>query len=199
VNPDQQLRESRRAPSGADANPLFYPLDQILTMYVLARCRGVLIHAAGWQMGERGYLFPGRSGRGKSTISRLLIEAGLGQVIGDDRIVARERSGVFRIFGTPWPGELGIVRNTSVPLCGMFFLTHAEENRIVPLSATAAVERLFPVASIPWYETDVLSEVLATCEELVTGIPAYEFRFTPDARAPALLAEFTACHQPLSA
>ncbi|HAM50351.1 MAG TPA: hypothetical protein DCP92_06510 [Nitrospiraceae bacterium] len=51
-------------------NPFVYPLDLLILMYALAWREGIIAHAAGVVMRGRGYVFPGRSGTGKSTLVR---------------------------------------------------------------------------------------------------------------------------------
>jgi len=106
-----------RDEAGRISCPLQYPLDQVLLMYALSRCRGILVHAAGASADGKGLLFPGISGAGKSTISALL-RAGDGvHLLSDDRIVVRGNgSGGFDLGGTPWPGDAGVAENDSVPL-----------------------------------------------------------------------------------
>lgn len=75
------------APAGAGAGWAradVYSLDNLLRVAVAAsllRRGGLLLHAAGIQVGRRAWVFPGRSGRGKSTLSAL---AGRGRVLSDE-------------------------------------------------------------------------------------------------------------------
>lgn len=160
-------------------NPLAYPLDQLLLMHVLATREGILLHAAGAGRDGKGYLFLGPSGAGKSTLAQILSAARGTEVISDDRMVVRKVRGRFKTYGTPWPGELGAALNKSVPLAAIFFLSHGTDTRIEPLTLRQAVERLLPVASIPWYDRLVTPKVLAFCEDLLTHVPAYELEFRP--------------------
>jgi len=164
-------------------NPISYPLDQILLMYFLAQRQGGLIHAAGAEFNGRGYIFPGKSGAGKSTLTRRLACIDCFSLLSDDRIVVRKTEGIFKAFGTPWPGEAGIAVNKSVDLSGIFFISQARCNRIEELMPQKALEKLFPVVSIPWYDKEPMVKILDFCGELVSHIPAYEFHFKPDSEA----------------
>jgi hypothetical protein len=160
--------------------PLSYPLDQILLMHYLAPRDGILVHTAGIEISGQTFLFPGRSGAGKSTISNLFLDRDRFNVLSDDRMVIRRMDDVTMAYGTPWPGEAGIATNKGLPLAGIFFITHGQENRITPLNSRSAFERFLPVTSIPWYDRDMVSPILCYLEDLVTTIPAYEILFTPD-------------------
>jgi hypothetical protein len=160
-------------------NPVCYPLDQILLMYFLAQRQGALIHAAGIEYNGKGFIFPGRSGAGKTTISGQLACSDRLKKLSDDRIVARKMHNTFQAFGTPWHGEGGIAINRRVPLSGMFFISHAEYNRIEEIKPQKALEMLLPVTSIPWYDPEVMDKVLHFCDDLTSGIPAYNLSFKP--------------------
>ncbi len=176
--------------------PLGYPLDQILMMHILARRGGVILHAAGVLANERAYLFTGRSGAGKSTISRLLSqERGL-TVLGDDRIALTGTSnmpkGQWTAHGTPWPGEGGMAIREKAPLAGIFFLEHAKVNQVLPIEPSEALKRLLPVASVPWYMATDMALALETCGRLSERVPVYVLRFKKDKGAQDALGPFFA-------
>jgi hypothetical protein len=177
-------------------NPIGYPLDQLLLMYALSERQGALIHASGIDIGGNGYIFPGRSGAGKSTISRLFVSKGHA-ILSDDRIVVRKAGVQFRMFGTPWTGEAEIAENRSLPLRGIFFILQDGKNEIKELTPADAAERLMPVTSIPWYDKVVMSDILSFCEDMVLGVPAYELHFRPEMEAADLFEEFVSRRQAL--
>lgn len=175
---------------GTASNPVRYPLDQILLMYYLAERQGALFHAAGMSIDGKGYIFPGKSGAGKSTITRQFAGRKNVGLLSDDRVVVRRIERAFQAFGTPWPGEEGIAKNTSVPLSGIFFIAHASDNEIREISRQEALEKLLPVASIPWYDREVMPDVLQFCERLISQVPTYELHFRPDVEVVDVLKEF---------
>lgn len=181
-----------RDEAGRIRSPLQYPLDQVLLMYVLSRRRGILVHAAGASVDGKGLLFPGTSGAGKSTISAFL-RAGDGiQLLSDDRIVVRGNdSGRFHLSGTPWPGDAGVAENDSASLDRILFLRHGNETTARPMNAAEAVESLMPVISVPWYDREVVPSILATVEELVSLVPAFELSFRPGHEIVGFLREFS--------
>lgn len=157
--------------------PMGYPLDQILMMHVLARRQGAILHAAGVLAGDRVYLLAGKSGAGKSTVSRLLArEPGL-KVLGDDRIILRWAEDGYTAHGTPWPGEGGIAAPDKGRLAGIFFLEQSGNDQVLPLKEARAMERMVPIASIPWYMASDTERTLATCHGICRGVPAFVLRF----------------------
>jgi hypothetical protein len=175
-------------------NPVRYPLDQLLLMNHLSARGGVIVHAAGAVVGGGALVFPGASGAGKSTLSRMLSSAGLGDsLLSDDRVILRvaqagegDGSGV-EAWGTPWPGDAQIAENAYAPLAVLLFLVKAEVNELVSLGSGAAMRRLLPVVSCPWYDAERLPGVLDTCARVVENTPCYDLRFRPEGEAVTLL------------
>lgn len=160
-------------------NPIRYPLDQIILMHFLAHREGCLIHAAGAEFNGRGFIFPGKSGVGKSTLTRQLDCISGFSLLSDDRVVVRKTGNTFKAFGTPWPGEAGIALNRGIHLSGLFFISHANYNKIEEIDSQKALERLLPLVSIPWYDKETMIKILDFCGELISHIPTYDFLFKP--------------------
>ncbi len=161
-------------------NPWSYPMDRLLSSYFLAEREGMMMHAAGVDIDGKGYIFPGKSGKGKSTLSRqFLLEEGP-VVLNDERVAVRKINGGFKAFGTPWPGDAEIAVNRGLPLSGMFFIHHGTHNRIRKIELGEALKRLLPLATIPWYDPEMMTKTLLLCEDLVSRVPSYDLHFTPD-------------------
>ncbi|GMQ76359.1 MAG: hypothetical protein BMS9Abin01_1633 [Gammaproteobacteria bacterium] len=159
-----------------------YPLDQLLMIHVAAaRSAALLLHAAGGTIDGAGVLFAGQSGAGKSTVSRLLDNGTSARFLSDDRIMLRRFGGRLCMYGTPWPGDAGIAVNESVPLKAVCFLRHADDTCLRRLRPAEVLQRLLPVASIPWYESALAEKALNLCEFLIDRYPAYELAFRPQA------------------
>ncbi len=167
--------------NGASAllNPVRYPLDQLLVMYALAGRDGIIVHAAGATIAGKGFVFPGASSAGKSTLCAQLAGHPDIEILSDDRVILRQIDGEWRVFGTPWPGDAGIAVNKGVPLSAMLFLNHGQDNRIARVGPSQALERLLPVVSIPWYDAPMVPLLLSSCDALLMGIPAFELSFLP--------------------
>jgi len=171
-----------------------YPLDQLLMIHVAAaRSSAVLVHAAGGSIDGNGVLFAGQSGAGKSTVSRLLGNGKNVRFLSDDRIVLRRFGTKLSLYGTPWPGDAGVAVNESVPLKAICFLRHADGTSLRRLKPEEILQRLLPVASIPWYESGLTEKTLNLCEFLIDNFPAYELSFHPQANdLTSVLSDFSA-------
>jgi hypothetical protein len=184
-NPDQV---DRAASPPRLANPLQYPLDQLLTMLILADRGGCIVHAAGIAREGRGIAFVGRSGAGKSTLMRLLEDREDFACLSDDRLIIRIIDGQPRIFGTPWAGEGLVASNLAADLSAVVFLHQHEENALHHIDPSAAVSQLLPTTSIPWFDEPRMSGCLAVIDEVVRTTPAYDLHFRPEPAVADLLA-----------
>jgi hypothetical protein len=164
-------------------SPFAYPLDQVVSMYLL-NGRGLTVHAAGALVGGRGILLAGVSGAGKTTISRLAAGRLGWQPLSDDRVIVRlaERGGAT-VYGTPWPGEGATAENRSGPVEWLLFLAQGRTNAIERLVPRQALPHLLKTVSVPWYDRQYLPGALDACDRLVQEVPAVLLTFRPDAGA----------------
>jgi len=169
------------------ADPFRYPLDQIVLVRLLAD-RGLLLHAAGAVRQGRSLIFPGVSGAGKTTISRILEREDF-TLLSDDRIVVRREAGGFSAWGTPWPGEGGYARNEHAPLAGVCFLKKGSAHGLRRFAPQEALPHMLRVASVPWYDPDAVEGPLECIDALLKGVPVYELTFRPEAGAASSIAQ----------
>ncbi len=160
-------------------DPLGYPLNQVLMILLLSRCKGLMLHACGIDDRGYGYLFLGNSGHGKSTIARLWSE-NKAIVLNDDRIIVREINGELLMYGTPWPGDFKEVSSKGLPIRKLFFLRHGEKNSAVPKKGREAVLMLLTRCFPPIWDKKGMEYTMGLCHRLVHKIPCYEFSFEPD-------------------
>ena len=160
----------------ADA-PLRYPLDQILSWGLLARCGGVLMHSAVAVKDGVGWVFSARSGGGKTTLSELCHQAGW-RILNDDRVMVFKREGEWRVAGTPWHGSGRFSEAAEVPLGGVLFIEKAEREQLEPMTEHDRRYALLDVAAVPWFEDDWAQRAL-NAADLFTREAAFRcFRFS---------------------
>jgi hypothetical protein len=166
-----------------------YPLDQVLTMYLLDGA-GIVLHAAGALVGGQGIALAGVSGAGKSTVMRLADGRPGWQPLSDDRVILRLDGNLATIHGTPWPGEGQVAEHRCAPLERLFFLEQASANAIRALAPREALGRLLRMASIPWYDPDYLGSALGACGSILARVPSALLAFC---REPSALDAVESC------
>jgi hypothetical protein len=179
-------------------SPFRYPLDQVLTMYLLGGT-GVVLHAAGVLVGERGIALAGVSGAGKSTFMGLAAGRPGWKPLSDDRVIIRVSGDSAAVHGTPWPGESRLAENSSGALACLLFLEQGGVNEIQPLRPRDAVARLLRTASVPWYDPGYLGDALDACGTLVRSVPCAVLTFRPEVGAIEAVERFLSnvdCHHP---
>ena len=150
---------------------------------------GLVLHGTAANIDGQGILCVGISGKGKSTLARLLDTAGA-TVLTDERPVLRQwppptagtaPSKDFRVYGSPWPSSAGFAHNAWAPLRRIYFIEHGDADQITPMLPRDAVNRLIHVATIPWQDPVLLDPYLTTVNMLLQSIPCAVLSFRPTA------------------
>ena len=160
--------------------PYTYPLPEVHMINLLSQGNGVLVHACAVKDGDRGLLFAGTSGTGKSTTAELWNSQGNAAILSDDRVIIRKHEGKFWIYGTPWHGSGRFASPDSVPLTRIYFLKQAPENQLLALKPVDAHTKML-VRSFPTYWNSAgMDFTLGFLDELVQEVPCYELGFVPE-------------------
>ncbi|MGD9874955.1 MAG: hypothetical protein AB7T27_11915 [Kiritimatiellia bacterium] len=162
--------------AGEVISPLAYPLDQLLIMYLLAESGGVLMHAAGG-VRKGGVIYAGPSGAGKTTMTRMLL-AEKCEMFSDDRVIVRPHDGAYLLFGTPWPGDAKVAVNRCTKLEQIYVLRKSDADRDEPLDPAAALAKIIPCCSLPWFDEQVLAQSLDGLSRMLKTIPHSVCHFT---------------------
>lgn len=107
---------------------------------------GFVMHASVIEKDGVAFAFAAKSGTGKSTHSRLWVEAfgeNNARIINGDKPLIRYKDEKFYVYGTPWCGKEGYNVNTKAPLKAICFLERSEQNRIELLDKNQAVKKIF--------------------------------------------------------
>lgn len=139
---------------------------------------GLLFHAAGIVRGDRGYLFFGHSGSGKTTVARLSAEY---TVLNDDLVLILPADAGWRVHATPFwnPTQVEPTREDA-PLTAMFRLVQNKQVFTEELRPSQAVAEV--IANVPVIPDDPrrTPELLVRCRRLLRSVPAYQLHFLPD-------------------
>jgi hypothetical protein len=152
-----------------DVIGVFENFFRLLVAYRLNEIGGALLHSAAVVRDSRAYLFLGRSGAGKSTISKINQDAGL-DVLSDDMNALVVENGRTLVEKLPFAGDLGQTaeRRGGALLAGIFRLEKADTHAIRPLPQPEALALLVscsPYLNADRFRTDRLLENLATLSQ----------------------------------
>jgi len=161
-----------------------YAVDTLLRVVhslLLAPAQGLLLHASGGIRRGRGFLFSGVSGAGKTTMARLAPPDV--RLLTDEISYLRRTDGGFRVFGTPFSGELGIQgENVSAPLAAIYLLEHGTENRMTLVQESEAARKLMRNTLFFARESQLVDGVFSTVCELADQVPVFRLEFVPQPR-----------------
>ena len=186
--PDQLL-VSRRAGheyelryASAPTTPMYqHAKDRtVFSMALAQRGRGYIAHACGFLLGGTGVLCPGLPSAGKSTLARLLGLSATGvERLSDDRIALTRDEGVFRTWGTPWPGDERVIGAGDGPLGTIVLLRHASAPTLSAVPRRLAARRLMDTLVLPLWDRSLMPDALEFVGRLVEEIPVLEFAYPP--------------------
>ena len=149
-----------------------------LVSAVLVEKEGFLLHASGVAVDDGGYVFSGPSGSGKTTIARL---SGARDVLNDETVAFRRRTGSWHVYATPFFGELGAQdKSIWVPLKAVFFLQRGKGFSHRQLSRREAIMRIFSNIISRDNRPASMGKLLNTAAETAKTIPCYDLYFEPD-------------------
>lgn len=158
--------------------PLAYPMGPILFHYAVLTADAVMMHASGIFDGEKGRVFSGFSGAGKSTISGLWKNAGH-QLINDDRLIIRREGEQYFIYNTPMYYE---DENKKSPLDAVYLVRHFPENDLKRITGAAAVTGIMAFSIQNNYDPRFVSHHLDFFSRMCEQVPVYRLGFVPDER-----------------
>lgn len=175
------------------------PVAEVCLLTRLGREGGLLLHSSGALMNKEGWIFTGRSGAGKSTMSGLLAGRGA-SVLSDERMILRRRGFDFLLFGTPWVGDSQYALNRDGRLTRLFCLRHGlERHELNPMSPMAASQFILQQTFLPHWDQQAMQGVLSTVGDLVERIDCRELAFLKDASVADFLMRSTPTAQAVGA
>lgn len=162
--------------NGKLLDPLRFPVGPIIYYYGLSSKKNLLLHASGIHYKGKGFVFTGMSGVGKTTISRLWIEAGAA-LINDDRLIIDVNSNNEVImYNSPmaYPQE-----NRGSPLNAAFLLKQAKTNYLKELPKSLAYAKLTSLCIQHDHDKRLINNMMESLQVLINEVPVYELGFLP--------------------
>lgn len=155
---------------------------------VLSENSAIAIHSSVIVSRERGVLFLGESGTGKSTHTRLWREnIEDATLLNDDSPIVRIVDDKALVFGSPWSGKTPCYKNLSYPIAGFCRLSQAPHNLIRRLHPLAAIGALLPSCPPAFAHDDYLQDgICNTLGALLKQVGAYHLECLPDKAAAEL-------------
>lgn len=156
----------------------------ICFMMLLIDMNGFLIHTSAIEISEYGFCFSGKSGSGKSTISRLFLTFSPYTVLTDETAIIRKINEQWVLFGTHWKGSGGdIYSNKSCELKGIYFIYHGQDNQIIPVEKKEALEIMVTQVFPFFWDQNSMLKLFTMLKKLTDDIKIQKYYFLPQKTA----------------
>ena len=150
---------------------------------------GFLLHSSVIQWQGRGILFSAPSGTGKSTQAELWHRERGAEILNGDRGLIRRTDSGFMVYGSPYAGTSGIIKDAAAPIGAIVVLSQAPENRVERLTAPEAFRRLYRESTVLSWDTDFTDGITQLLADFVVSVPVFHLACTPTPSAVAALEE----------
>ncbi|MBP1676413.1 MAG: hypothetical protein H6Q20_972 [Bacteroidetes bacterium] len=156
--------------------PLSFPMGPIVMQYLTIKNDAVMIHASCVYDGEKGRVFTGFSGNGKSTMSQIWASDG-DLIINDDRLIIKKEGNDFFVHNTPmyYPDI-----PKKAPLSSIYLISHAPENRIAKITGAVAVSRVLAFCIQNNFNEYIINNNLEFISGVCAKTPVSDLGFVPD-------------------
>ena len=157
-------------------DPMSYPMDGLILYYLTALKGDIFIHGSGVSHKGKGYLFTGRSGKGKTTIAGIFGEEG-SEVVHDDRLIIRQyKKGVF-MYNTP---VYNYEKYRKAELTGIYVIDHGSSNESSPRSCSDAVTSIMANCIQHHWDSGLIGNLTEAIMKLIKRVDVKTLKFVPD-------------------
>ena len=184
ASPD--FKEAIIATRGENSLRSFAVNNALMLMYAFASAGmgTLLVHASVIKNNDKGYLFLGKSGTGKSTHSSLWLKYIAGsELLNDDNPVIRIDDEGATVYGSPWSGKTPCYKNDCVRIGAFVQIKQKPENRIVRERPLQAFTILLPSMSTMKWDKRVYGGICDGVGRLIEKVPLYTLGCRPDKEA----------------
>jgi hypothetical protein len=148
----------------------------------------IALHSSVIVYQDQAVLFLGESGTGKSTHTRLWVQAISGsKLLNDDSPVIQIIDQHPRCFGSPWSGKGNCYWNLSFPIVAIVRLRQAPFNKIRKLSKLEAFQAVYPSCPPSFaIDSELTDNTCKTLSSIIKNVPVYLLDCLPDREAAQL-------------
>ena len=160
-----------------------------LLMTHLSLHNALLLHASVISQDNKGILFLGPSGIGKTTQAELWKQCLDSEIINGDMVYVKKEESKFLGCGSPWHGSSPYCLNKQVPLSALIVLKQSKQNTIRRLTGFEMVSSVMSSVFWPTWYREGYEAACETFDTLLNTVPVYELSCRPDEGAVKLTEE----------
>jgi hypothetical protein len=151
---------------------------RISTSFVAVQKGGFLLHSATVGTDLGAFIFSGISGAGKSTIAKLSMNTY--DVLTDEMSLVEKTSSGFKVWGTPFWGELQLSVNRSSPLKALFLLFKAPYNSIEDVPSVIGLPEFMKIVLFFGQNKELFDKLLNLSIDFLQTVPIKKLNFLPE-------------------
>ena len=172
-NPGSTLFKLSIAKADKDYPLLAYPAGGLFIYLLSGLQTSFLIHGSAVEWEGHAYVFPGRSGKGKSTMAQIWEEKGA-RVIHDDRLMLVRKEDEWYVYSTPVNEH---DHYNFAPVKETYLIDHGKENIALPLKGLEAYTSIMEHCIQHQYDKKMIDALLDALELFSGEIPIYTLQF----------------------
>lgn len=154
--------------------PLQYPMSELLWLFLANKSSAIILHASAVVLKHNLYIFSGKSGVGKTTISQFFQDEGA-TLIHDDKIVLYTRD--HKIFAGNMPHPTNLHSVQAEGNIRLFFIEHALTNKLTEIPKVISFAYFMANALANWGDRTFLHNQVKIISNLHAQIQAYKLGF----------------------
>lgn len=174
---------------GYDRTDGFVLNNCLMMMYAFsaASYNALMVHASVIRNDNKGYLFLGKSGTGKSTHSNLWLKHIPGSdLLNDDNPIVRITGSEVIVSGSPWSGKTACYRDLQVSVGAIVRLNQASANNIEKCKPSQSFAVFLASCSAMKWDKRIYDNICDTVSKVAETVPFYVLGCLPDAEASVL-------------
>ncbi len=142
----------------------------------------LLLHSSTVVKNEKAYLFLGKSGTGKSTHSKMWLDAiPECELMNDDHPIVRHfEDGSVIAYGSPWSGKTSCYKDMSAPVAAIVRIKRAPYNKLNKLSIVRSYASITSSCSGMQWDAEMVTAKSRNLEKVITSVGCYEMECLPN-------------------
>lgn len=120
-------------------NPFIHPLGSLIQKKMLLKNSSFFIHGSGLCFKKKGLIFTGKSGVGKTTISKIF--ENISYHVHDDRLIISKANNEYFMFNSPM---INVFEKRSCKVDKIFSIKQSNKNELVRISGIKAINEIIP-------------------------------------------------------
>lgn len=176
--------------------PFMFPINDVGSILrllplnnIFAESKRLFLHSSQICYNNKGIIFTGPSGMGKTTQSKLWEKYKNAKIVCNDRTIITKDNNKYKTYGLPIDGSSPIRSTDSYELAAIVVLQQSLDNKIEKMNVSKTIASLMSQMIVSDWNSENKENIMNMIIELYQGIPVYKLSCTKDEKAVECLFE----------